>query len=375
MFLEKLFDYLIDANVFVLVAACTFLCVEVCLSGFGYRKSYATRLWLLTASLMVAASLPLISYVASLAQLPASPHVSDILIAQYLKGNLTISAVNFDSLLSARTATLQAIHSGSNIWVTAGVAAIVAAMIARMVYILISMARVAKVIRDGHCVRNTKNVRIVVSSETDVPFSTRGIGKYYVVVPQSLLEDGKTLAIAIGHEFQHIRHKDVTVEFLLAVVSPFFIFNPGYWLLSKKLRKLREHTCDIEFLERSHHGTRAYAKALLKVAKQASKTRRLNRVGSLAVPFVGRRLLLESSTKSSLAARIMVLADGNCGKPHKAFLAALLVMVAGMMFVGAAAFKPSTGWSHDRIMISSVANLERLNSRNNAVDTQVLLDN
>lgn len=368
MLLEKFFDALIDANIFVLVAACAFLFVEVCLSAFGYRKSYSTRLWLLTASLVVTATLPIFSYVASLAQLPTSPHVSDILISQYLKGNLTISAVNFDNLLSARTATLKAIHTGSNVWVMIGVSAIVAAMVSRVIYILFNLLRLTKVVGGGHCIRSNQNVRIVVSSEIDVPFSTRSFRKYYVVVPQSLLVDSQTLSIAIGHELQHIRHRDVTIEFMLALCSPFFIFNPGYWLLSKKLRKLREHTCDIDFLERSHHGARDYAKALLSVAKQASKSRRINRIGSLSVPFAGRGLLLESSTKSGLADRILVLADGNNNKPHKALTAGLLVIATGMMFIGATAFKPYSGWSHERIMISSVANLERLSTHNKSVE-------
>lgn len=366
MHLEKFLELFIDSNLVLLTAAASFLAVEFLLTIAGFRKSYSTRLWLLTASLGFAALLPVFAYLGSLAQLRAAPHISDILVTQYLKGNISISAVNFDNLLTARTSALQALHSGSNYWVLAAVLVLLAGILGRFFYIFLNILRINEILRNGCRIRSTSSVEIIVSSSTNVPFSTRGLNKFYVVIPQSLLGDYRTLSIAIGHEFQHIRQRDVTIEFLLALASPLFVFNPGFWVLSQKLRRLREHTCDIEYLSRSHTSAADYAKALLSVARRASLLKRMNRVGSLSVPFIGRNKFLNRSTKSQLASRVLAFADEDNRKPHKLFAGALLASASALMLFGASLLQPNSGWSHDRIMLSSVANLERLSLRNQA---------
>lgn len=360
---EQLLNLLIDANLVVLVAAAAFLLVEACLVACGYRRAYATRFWLLMGALGFAALMPLLSYGIKAAPISV-PHFSDFLISQYLKGNISISAVSFDSLLSARSTTLQALYSGSSLWVTTVAAFVATAVVGRFAYILLNAVRITAAVRNGYCIRTSGRVKIVVSSDIDVPFSTRGLRTFYIVVPQSLLVDAKTMAIAIGHELQHVRQRDVTVEVLVAIISPIFVLNPGFWLLSQKLRKLREHTCDVAYLKRSHHGARDYAKALLMVAKQAALSRRSSRIGSLSVPFAGRSLPFSRTTKSGLVQRVLAIADGDVETPSKALPSVLLLVAATIMVFGAAAFSRTTGWSHDRIMISSVANLERLSLRN-----------
>lgn len=369
MSVEKLLNFLINANVLVLTAALAFLLVEACITFFGYRKSYSMRLWLLTGSLASAAILTVVFHIALISNLRISPNLSDMLVAQYLKGNLSVSAVNFDTFLGFRTTALHAVQTGSNGWITAGVSVLVIAFAARIGYILVNVIRIHKTIRAGHCVRRTKYVDLIVASGINVPFSTRNHRKHFVVVPETLLKDGQTLAVAIGHEFQHIRQRDVTVEFLLVLCSPFFVLNPGFWFLSQRLRILREFTCDIEFLHRSHFSARDYAKALLTVAKLVSQSRRFSRIGSLSVPLVGRSQLFAKSTKSNLAQRVLVLADNDLPSPNKYLAASLLVVASAFILFGTSTFQPAPGWSHDRIMISSVANLERLSHRNSVIET------
>jgi beta-lactamase regulating signal transducer with metallopeptidase domain len=369
MILETFLDLLVNLNLIVFASAVAFLIVEACLTILGFRKSFSTRLWLLKTSLGFAALLSLLSYFGSMTQFRASPHISDILISQYLKGNISISAVNFDNLLSARTFVLQAVHSGTNYWANAAIFLIMASILGRCTYIFINVIRINKILRNGHCIRRSRLVDIVISSETNVPFTTRGVRKFYAVIPETLIDDYRTLSIALGHEFQHIRQKDVTIEFLIALCSPLLILNPGFWIISQKIRKLREHICDVEYLSRSRVTAREYAKALLSVAKQASLLRRMSHIGSLSVPFVGRGKFMFSSTKSQLASRVLALADSDNRKPHKFFACSLLAFASALTLICASAFLPNQGWSHDRIMISSVANLERLSFRNQTQKT------
>lgn len=364
MLLETFLDLLVNLNLIMFASAAAFLIVEACLTILGFEKSFSTRLLLLKTSLGFAALLTLLSYFGSMTQFRAAPHISDILISQYLKGNISISAVNFDNLLSARSFVLQAVHSGTNYWANAAIFLIMASILGRCTYIFINIVRINKILRNGHCIRRSKLVDIIISSKTNIPFTTRGFRKFYVVVPEALIGDYRTFSIALGHELQHIRQKDVTIEFFLVLCSPFFILNPGFWIMSQKIRKLREHICDIEYLSRSQVTAFEYAKALLSVAKQASLLRRMNHIGSLSVPFVGHGKFMFKSTKSQLANRVLAFAESDNRKPHKFFACSLLVLASVLTLFCASAFLPSQGWSHDRIMISSVANLERLSFRN-----------
>ena len=45
MFLTKFFEYLIDANIFILLAVVTFVGIEACLLGLEYRRSYSSKIW------------------------------------------------------------------------------------------------------------------------------------------------------------------------------------------------------------------------------------------------------------------------------------------------------------------------------------------
>ena len=98
----------------------------------------------------------------------------------------------------------------------------------------------------------------------------------------------------------------------------------------------------------------------------------MSHIGSLSVPFFGRRKFILSSTKSQLASRVLALAESDNRKPHKFFACSLLAFASALTLLCASAFLPNQGWSHDRIMISSVANLERLSFRNQTQKTTLV---
>ena len=80
MFLTKFFQYLIEANIFILLAAVTFVGIEACLLGLRYRKIYSTEIRLLIKSLVVAALQPIAFHNLLVRPYPTSPHVSEIVI-------------------------------------------------------------------------------------------------------------------------------------------------------------------------------------------------------------------------------------------------------------------------------------------------------
>lgn len=364
MRLETVLNFVIDANLALLVAALVVLVFEAVLLAAGYRRAYGTRLKVVMTSLLALLVLPLLVPVTETVVGPNTPQVSDLLVAQYLKGNISMSAVGMNDLLSMRQIVVDGVVSGNSGWLLAAAAFVVTAMIARAAYVGVNLIRICRLIRGGVVIRRIGRVRVVVSSRAKVPFSTRGPRNHYVVLPQSLLLDSKAVEISIGHEFQHIRQRDIEVEVLTAFASPLFVLNPGFWIMSMKLRKLREYTCDLEYLKRSGCDPKQYARALLRVAREAFSRHAVPSPQTFSVPFIGRSKLFPKSVKTGLAERITVLANGERKRPPMLISAALIVGIVSSVALGTIAFQNRAGWSHDRLMLSSVANLERLNERN-----------
>lgn len=371
MGLERFVDLLIDANLLVFVAALALVVTDACLCLLGYRRSYAARLRLLTATLAGVALLPVAMWAAKSVSFMTPPHLTDYLLAQYLKGNIVVSASNFEGFLSLRETVLAAVGLGNNLWIFALVLTTLTVMAARATYIMLSAWRVFGIVRHAHTIKSIGRVRVLVSDTVAVPFSTRGIRNFYVVVPQSIVMDPRTMAISIGHELQHIRQKDVSAEVLVAALSPLFIVNPFFWFLTRRLRTLRELACDFSYLRRSRFGTRRYAQALLAVARQAAQQRKRNKMGSFSVAFVGPKTPFARSTKSSLARRVTALANGETSGPNRYVSNGLMVSTVAAMLFGALSLQSTSGWTHDRLMLSSVVNLERLDTYNTAFGSYV----
>lgn len=371
MGLERFVDLLIDANLLVLVAALALVATDACLCAMGYRRAYTARLRLLIGTMTGIALLPALVWIVQSVFIMRTPHLTDYLLTQYLKGNIEVSAIRFEWFLSLRETILSAVGLGNNVIIYSLVLAALSLMAVRATYVLLSAVKVAAIVRSAHRIKSIGRVSVMVSDTVSVPFSTRGLRKFYVVVPQSIVMDPRTLSVSIAHELQHIRQKDVTSEVVVAALSPLFIINPFFWFMVRRLRKLRELACDFSCLRRSRFTTRRYAQALLAVARQATAQKQLNKMGSFSVAFVGPKTPFARSTKSSLARRVTALANGEAAGPNRFVAQVLMLSTVGVMLFGALALQTKPGWSHDRIMLSTVVNLERLDVHNSAFGSYV----
>jgi beta-lactamase regulating signal transducer with metallopeptidase domain len=170
--------------------------------------------------------------------------------------------------------------------------------------------------------------------------------------------------MCLGHEFQHIRQGDVDAEIMLSLVSPLLILNPGFWFIAGRVRGLAELACDRAFLARQRMGARDYSLRLLNIARAHLATR-ASEPNAFGVPLIGRTLPW-MPRKSMLKARIEeIAADANRPTRETRVLAAgASLVLAGLILVVAVAFGASGDWSHERIMLSTVVNLERINELN-----------
>ncbi|MBV2358649.1 hypothetical protein KUH32_02600 [Thalassococcus sp. CAU 1522] len=350
----------------VLLTAGLLAILECAFAVGGRRRAYGTRQRLALAT--CTALVVLIAAGPFVARLPfaASVNATDVLVSQYLKGNLAgITASDINWLLSLKTRLVDALAAGAGWGAIAIVAIFAGAFVVRLVYLACNMVCILSIVRNGTEMCRGRKITAVVSSDTSVPFSTRGLTRYYVVIPQQVAADRKTLSLAMGHELQHIRQGDVDAEIVMSLLSLFLVLNPGFWFIAARVRRLGEYACDRAVLARRRFDARSYSLRLLEVAHHALTCRHAKQPSAFGVPLVGRSLPF-LRRRTALKDRVLAIAS-HVDNPvrENRLLGSLLgaTMICGVLF-GATAFARPADWSHDRIMLSTVANLERLNQHN-----------
>lgn len=120
---------------------------------------------------------------------------------------------------------------------------------------------------------------VLASSQRVLVPRVIGLLRPVVLVPTSVLT-GLTAAeieMLLVHELAHLRRYDMWVNLLQRLAETVLFFNPGIWVMSRQLSRLREYCCDddacgsLDFAER--HPPTLYAKTLLQVAQLGFEAR------------------------------------------------------------------------------------------------------
>ena len=130
-----------------------------------------------------------------------------------------------------------------------------------------------RLIRDAVPLRRQGRLRIVVSDEASVPFSTVVLGVAHVVLPVELLHRRSLLRVALRHELQHHRRRDPQWAVGLELMRLALFWNPAARGWVHGMTELHELACD-EALVRRGITAREYGHCLLRVAEMAV-TRRI----------------------------------------------------------------------------------------------------
>ena len=91
----------------------------------------------------------------------------------------------------------------------------------------------------------SRKVKLYLSDRINVPM-TIGAMKPIILMPiatMSSLSSDQVEAILL-HELAHIKRHDYLLNILQTIVETILFFNPFVWLISKIIRKEREHCCD-----------------------------------------------------------------------------------------------------------------------------------
>ncbi|GLQ36293.1 hypothetical protein GCM10007939_25770 [Amylibacter marinus] len=363
MSVEHFLDFYLHVNIIVLFAAFMLLLGTGVLHLLGYGNSYRSHLKLSTIILCTLTTVPLLhlmhgSYIST-----DAPSLSDVLVAQFLDGNINMSAVRFENLLSVWDRLMAEILQPTYTltWVILGA---LVGIFAHKTYGIINSARhVVRIVRTAVTLRRIGRIHILTSDRITVPFTTRGLRHFYVVVPVSMLGSEQDLKIALGHELQHIRQGDITWEIGLELMLPFFFVNPGFWLLRQRIKVVREFACDREFLRRTGFDTWAYGACLINVARD-NQHHKAQKFDALSVSFLGSKSGFARAQRAKLGRRIRAISATSTPQMSRLGLTTLVIPLVSAIILSTQVLYKTDGWSHDRIMLTTVINLERLKSRN-----------
>ena len=367
---DALLDAFINANILFFIGYGLWLVVRAILHSLGLKHAFGTQLRLLNLVFLAIVSAPLIVLCFTTAQSwgvaqGVNPNLSDMVVSYYLNGGLEMKASEFEALVLARDTFTLNLLGADGFFAQAVIMVFLIGLAIGLFRLGHSVVCLWNIVSASYAWRQFGRIHIRLSDRTLVPFSTRGLRNFYVVIPSHMLGDGDELKVALAHEFQHIRQGDLAWEVGLEVLKPLFFLNPAYRAWKHQVEHLRELNCDSEVLARGRINVRVYCETLLSVCQ---KTLRRDRAFVLAVPKVtlvtADRSSLFEGKKSFLEHRILSALDASRPRFQRLISAAIAIPLLASVALTTLAIQSPGDWSQDRLMLSTVVNLDRLDEIN-----------
>ena len=364
---NALLNAYIDANLMIIFAFLIWVFIHFSLSKFGFYREFKSMLRLLNSTFIAVLISPLFVWglsalsKAGLIGSHAPMNISDFAIAVYLDGGFQMKASEFEKILSLRTewtADVVSLGSTTSVFIIIFLLGGFAVSLLRTV---LSVRRLRRIIVNSYEWRRFKNIHIRFCETTQVPFSTRGLRNHYIIMPLALLERSGDLRMAMTHELQHIRQGDINWEIAMEVLRPLFFWNPAFILWKRIVDQLRELSCDQQVLLRKKINIKDYGECLLRVCQNSLKYKNGMPV---IVPVVAFAQVdkFPFSTNSTIFLKRRVTSLFELPKEPQAPRKLWYLMLPLMAFIVFLSIIIHNGsdWSQDRIMLSTIVNLERL---------------
>lgn len=367
---ELLLDTFINANILICVAFTLWIAVRAVMERTRMKHAYATQLRLLNTIFLAIVAAPLVAMSFHALQSlgvarGVSLNLSDAVVAYYLNGGFDMKASEFETLVLARDSFVFNVLTGAGLIAQLAIAAFSLGVLVGLARLFYSVACLWRIVSGSYAWRRFGRIHLRLSDRTLVPFSTRGLLNYYVVLPSHMLGEAEDMKVSLAHEFQHIRQHDLEWEILLEALKPIFFLNPAYHAWKRQVEELREFNCDARVLSTGRIGVRTYCETLLSVCQN---TLRRDRAFVIAVPKVtlvtADRSNLIGSKMSMLEMRITSLLDSKRIRCERLLYLAITVPLVCVLMLTTLAIQQPGDWSYDRLMLSTVVNLERLDEIN-----------
>ncbi|WP_272004524.1 M56 family metallopeptidase [Roseovarius sp. ZX-A-9] len=370
--LNDVFDAYLDANIVLALAAAVWLLTRTALRATPLRGAYAPQLRLAYALLAAMTLVPLCQAALDLARASglldknAVLHLSDIAVAQFLEGRIAMSPVAFEEMLGWRAAFTQAVVAPTG-WAGLAIAAfLIIGSAAALTCSLRSLIRVRGLIKRSYLWRRIGAVELRLTDEIHVPFSTRGLWRHHVVLPSEMLARESDLRIAVTHELQHIRQGDLGWALGIEALRGLFFWNPAYHFWRREIERLRELACDQQVLASGRFGVKAYCDCLIRVCRNSLRDNRRGQIGVPVVSLVPMRAGRAGCRASTvLRGRVLSMLHARPLARTGRITSGAIIGVTVLTLLALAAIAQRSGdWSHDRLMLSTIVNLERLAQHN-----------
>jgi len=358
MTFETLLNAYIDANIMLLVAYSLWSFAGFLMARMGLRHAYTTQLRLLNGGMVAIAFSPLFVLFLGRFTSQYSMNISDVLVAQYLAGNVEISALRLQAILEMRDGIIRNFVDQESVVANLVLAAFLIGFSLLLIRVLRNALHLRTILKESHKWRQFGRLRLLVSDTVQVPFSTRDLHRRYIVIPLVMLDNANDLRMAISHELEHFRRGDVEWEIVLEFLRPLFFWNPVFYGWKRQVTLLREFSCDQVLAERPHFDLRAYCECLLRASSRSIASAKMP-VASPTVPLVNPR----NADGSVLRSRIDALTSQDETPSQRGLFLLLIGPLMLMVVMSAMMIQRSTDWSHDRLMLSTIINLERLDAR------------
>lgn len=152
--------------------------------------------------------------------------------------------------------------------------AVIIAIVVRLSLLAARLRSVARTLSQLPAIRTVGGVRVAVSDDYPVPFSTRVYGRAFVVIPASFVSNPRDYRIAVHHELQHHRQRDPMWAVGMETVRALFPWHPALRAWARRLEQQQEFACDEAVVGRGPLSADDYCRCLLRAAQSAMHSSR-----------------------------------------------------------------------------------------------------
>jgi beta-lactamase regulating signal transducer with metallopeptidase domain/protocatechuate 3,4-dioxygenase beta subunit len=182
-----------------------------------------------------------------------------------------------------------------------------------------------RLIFDDLCgkIKLPRKPRLLISALNHSPM-TFGTWRPVVLVPRTLVATltPEELRVILGHELAHQRRWDLWLSWLQIPIAAIWWFNPVYWLLSRRIRSVREDCCDDLVVASGLASGEAYCDTLLQAARVASGCA----LNGAALAYVDESHPLRRRLKRIMTSKLIT-------KPRLAWTGIIIVILLALLFL------------------------------------------
>lgn len=360
---DALLNAYIDLNLLVLAGALLWLAARGLLRRTSFGTAYGPQLRLLNGMTVLLAATPLLVLMLHTLGLGHPPTLSDVLVSQYLQGNVHMPATQFEALIGLREDLVRDLSSGYSLWARVAAVLLISGALGSAVLLGAAILRLYRALSSAYQWKRIGRVSLLLSDNTAVAYSTRSLFRLYVVLPTSLLDEPRDLRLTLAHELQHFRQRDVEIALLMECLRPLLFWNPAFYLWRRDMRMVREFACDQALSTSRGFDLRAYCECLIRATDRARRTPVFLSPRSPSVALLERR---EIHSAPLLARRIIAVTEQRPSGHHGLLWGAVAACIACAVVSTAFLIQRPGDWSHDRLMLSTIVNLERMAHRSAA---------